>query len=128
MTMIVALAIAGAASARVLFGANGASPAHASEVCIASQYGVGDGYHGRRTASGRIFDTYASDPYTIARPSRNDLGRRFRITNLKTGASIEAVSTDLGPFIAGRCVDLGRAGADALGIGGLGFVRVERLD
>jgi rare lipoprotein A len=105
-----------------------------AEVCTASQYGVGDGYNGRRAASGRIFNTYAGasgredDPYTIARPSRADLGRRFRITNLKNGNSIEALSTDLGPFIAGRCVDLGRAGADALGIGGLGFVRVERLD
>lgn len=112
--------------AAVLAGSVTAS--HAGEICAASQYGVGDGYHGRRTASGRIFDTYARDPYTIARPSRADLGRRFRITNLKNGASIEALSTDLGPFIAGRCVDLGRAGADALGIGGLGFVRVQRLD
>lgn len=103
------------------------APAHA-EVCVASQYGVGDGYHGRRTASGAIFNTYARDPYTIARPSRADLGRRFRITNLRNGASIEALSTDLGPFIAGRCVDLGRAGADTLQIGGLGLVRVERLD
>jgi len=98
-----------------------------AEVCVASQYGVGDGYHGRRTASGRIFDTYATNPYTIARPSRADLGRRFRITNLKNGNAIEAVSTDLGPFIAGRCVDLGRAGANALGMGGLAFVRVERV-
>lgn len=106
----------------------GSVSAHAAEVCVASQYGVGDGYHGRRTASGRIFDTYANNPYTIARPSRADLGRRFRITNLKTGVSIEALSTDLGPFIAGRCVDLGRAGAEALGIGGLGFVRVEPAD
>lgn len=100
----------------------------AAEVCTASQYGVGDGYHGRRTASGRTFDTYATNPYTIARPSRADLGHRFRVTNLKNGNSIEALSTDLGPFIADRCVDLGRAGADALGMDGLAFVRVERLD
>lgn len=105
----------------------------AAEVCVASQYGVGDGYQGRRTASGSRFNTWAGasgrddDPYTIARPSVADLGRRFRVTNIKTGASIEALATDLGPFIAGRCVDLGRAGADALGIGSLGLVRVERL-
>ncbi|WP_409188466.1 septal ring lytic transglycosylase RlpA family lipoprotein [Bradyrhizobium sp. RDM4] len=114
--VLAALALAGAAM-----------PVRA-EVCVASQYGVGDGYHGRRTASGRVFDTYARDPYTIARPSRADLGRSFRITNLRNGAAIEALSTDLGPFIAGRCVDLGRAGAEALGIGGLGWVRVERID
>ncbi|OKO83384.1 hypothetical protein AC629_22775 [Bradyrhizobium sp. NAS80.1] len=91
----------------------------AAEVCVASQYGIGDGYHGRRTASGAIFNTYARTPYTIARPSR---------ANLKNGAVIEALSTDLGPFIAGRCVDLDRAGADALGIGGVGWVRVEHVD
>lgn len=38
------------------------APARA-EVCTASQYGVGDGYHGRRTASGSRFDTYATNPY-----------------------------------------------------------------
>ncbi|MDR6663274.1 rare lipoprotein A (peptidoglycan hydrolase) [Tardiphaga robiniae] len=31
------------------------------ETCIASQYGVGDGYHGRRTASGGRLNTYAAD-------------------------------------------------------------------
>ncbi|MBB4368195.1 hypothetical protein GGD63_000974 [Bradyrhizobium sp. cir1] len=53
----------------------------------------------------------------IARPSRADLCHRFRITNLRNDAAIEALSTELGRFIAGRCADLGRAGADALGIG-----------
>jgi rare lipoprotein A len=30
---------------------------HKIETCTASQYGVGDGYHNRRTASGERFDT-----------------------------------------------------------------------
>ncbi|WP_063683605.1 hypothetical protein [Bradyrhizobium stylosanthis] len=47
--------------------------------------------------------------------------------NLSNGVAIEAVSTDLGPFITGRCVDLGRAGP-TLGISSLGFVMGERLD
>jgi hypothetical protein len=33
----------------------------AAEICIASQYG--DGYHGKRTASGAIFNTYARSLY-----------------------------------------------------------------
>jgi rare lipoprotein A len=33
-----------------------------AETCIASQYGVGDGYHGKRAASGAIFNTYAANP------------------------------------------------------------------
>ena len=28
------------------------------ETCVASRYCVGDGYHGRRTASGERFNTY----------------------------------------------------------------------
>jgi rare lipoprotein A len=32
-------------------------PAHA-ETCVASHYGHHDGYNGRRTADGEIFDTY----------------------------------------------------------------------
>ncbi len=30
-----------------------------AETCTASQYGVGDGYHGKRTASGERFNTHA---------------------------------------------------------------------
>lgn len=99
------------------------APARA-EICIASQYGVGDGYHGRRAADGSIFDTYARDPYTVAHKSHR-FGAVLEITSLASGRSIRAVVTDRGPFVPGRCVDLGRAGADALGIGGLGRVRVD---
>jgi rare lipoprotein A len=79
-----------------------------------------------------VFDTYARDPYTIARPSRADLGRSFRITNLRNGAAIEALSIDLGPFIAGRCVDLNHAGAErsasvgSAGSGSSGWTRDPR--
>jgi peptidoglycan lytic transglycosylase len=47
-----------------------------AETCIASQYGVGDGYHGKRTASGAIFNTYATSPYTVAHKTR--AGRFWR--------------------------------------------------
>ncbi|KRR18141.1 hypothetical protein CQ13_35375 [Bradyrhizobium retamae] len=100
-----------------------APPAHA-ETCIASQYGVGDGYHGRRTASGTRFNTFARDPYTVAHKSR-PFGSSVTITNLSNRRSIRAVVTDRGPFVAGRCIDLGRAGADALGMGGTARVSVQ---
>jgi rare lipoprotein A len=99
------------------------SIAHA-ETCIASQYGVGDGYHGRRTASGAIFNTYATNPYTVAHKTRA-LGSWLQITNLANGRSIRAKVTDRGPFVRGRCIDPGRAGANALGIGGTARVLVE---
>jgi rare lipoprotein A len=58
-----------------------------AETCIASQYGVGDRYHGRRTASGAIFNTYAAKPYTVAHKTR-PLGSFVTITNHANGRSI----------------------------------------
>lgn len=101
-----------------------ASCALAAETCTASQYGVGDGYHGRRTASGARFDTWATSPYTLAHRTR-PFGSFVTITNLANGRSIRAKVTDRGPFVRGRCVDLGRAGANALGMGGTARVMVE---
>lgn len=96
-----------------------------AETCIASQYGVGDGYHGKRTASGSIFNTYASSPYTVAMKKPQPLGSEVTVTNLRNGKSIRALVTDRGPFVRGRCVDLGRAGANALGMGGTARVSVQ---
>jgi rare lipoprotein A len=95
-----------------------------AETCIASQYGVGDGYHGRRTASGERFNTHATSPYTLAHRSRA-FGSFVTVTNLANGRSIRAKVSDRGPFVRGRCVDLGRAGANAIGMGGTARVRVE---
>lgn len=105
----------------------GAAPlAHAGETCVASHYGVGDGYHGGRVACRGLgpFNTYATSPYTVAHRTAA-CGSWLRITSTASGRSIRARVTDRGPFVRGRCVDLGIAGARALGIGGLGRVRVE---
>jgi rare lipoprotein A len=99
------------------------SSAHA-ETCIASQYGVGDGYHGKRAANGSRFNTYATSPYTVAHKTRA-FGSSVTVTNLANGRSIHAIVTDRGPFVRGRCIDLGRAGANALGMGGTARVSVE---
>ncbi|MCK1684230.1 septal ring lytic transglycosylase RlpA family protein [Bradyrhizobium sp. 147] len=101
-----------------------ASSSAVAEICQASQYGVGDGYHGRRTASGARFNTFAADPYTVAHKSR-PFGSVVTITNLRNGRSIRAVVNDRGPYVRGRCVDLGRAGAIALGMGAVARVSVE---
>lgn len=97
-----------------------------AETCIASQYGIGDGEHGGPVACRGLgpFNTYATSPYTVAHKTRA-CGSKVTITNLANGKSITAIITDRGPFIAGRCVDLGRAGANAIGMGGLAKVRLE---
>ena len=115
---------------RVLFAVvlllAGAAPAQSGETCIASHYGIGDGYHGGRVACRGLgpFNTYATNPYTVAHRTAQ-CGSWLRITSLTTGRTIRARVTDRGPFIKGRCVDLGIAGARALGMGGLARVRVE---
>lgn len=92
-----------------------------AETCIASQYGVGDGYNGRRTASGERFNTYA---LTAAHRTRR-LGSRVVVTNLANGRTVAVRINDRGPFVKGRCIDLSRAAANAIGMGGLARVSVQ---
>lgn len=96
------------------------SPARA-ETCIASQYGVGDGYHGKRTASGERFNTYA---LTAAHRTRG-FGSAVTVTNLSNGRTVRVRISDRGPWVKGRCIDLSRAAANAIGMGGLARVSVQ---
>lgn len=91
------------------------------ETCIASQYGIGDGYHGKRTASGTIFNTYG---LTAAHRTRR-FGSRVQVTNLSNGRTVSVLINDRGPFVKGRCIDLSRAAAIAIGMGGLAKVTVR---
>jgi rare lipoprotein A len=92
-----------------------------AETCEASQYGVGDGYHGKRTASGERFNTYA---LTAAHKTRR-FGSTVTVTNLANGRSVVVRLNDRGPFVAGRCIDLSRAAANAIGMGGTARVSVR---
>ncbi|MBR1198808.1 septal ring lytic transglycosylase RlpA family protein [Bradyrhizobium sp. AUGA SZCCT0158] len=92
-----------------------------SETCTASQYGIGDGYHGRRTASGERFNTHAM---TAAHRTRA-FGSLVMVTNLRNGRSVSVRITDRGPFVRGRCIDLSNAAARAIGMGGLARVTVQ---
>jgi rare lipoprotein A len=67
------------------------APAYA-ETCIASQYGVGDGYHGKHAANGSIFNTYATNPYTVAHKTHR-FGTVLTITNLGNRRTIQAASS-----------------------------------
>lgn len=91
------------------------------ETCVASHYGVGDGYHGRRTASGERFNTHAM---TAAHRTRR-FGSHVTVTNLRNGRSVRVRISDRGPFIKGRCIDLSYAAARAIGMDGLAKVSVQ---
>ncbi|MEO6027680.1 MAG: septal ring lytic transglycosylase RlpA family protein [Candidatus Binatia bacterium] len=87
----------------------------------ASWYGAW--HRGRPTASGARFDEHA---LTAAHPTL-PLGTRATVTNLATGASIDVVVNDRGPYVYGRDIDLSRAAAQAIGVirAGSAAVRIE---
>lgn len=98
-----------------------ASAVARAETCIASHYGVGDGYGGRRTASGERMNPQAMTAAHRTLP----FGTQVTVTDLRTGRSISVRINDRGPFVRGRCIDLSYGAARALGMGGTARVSVQ---
>ena len=88
-------------------------------VGMASWYGAF--HHGRRTASGEVFDMHALTAAHRTLP----LGTRVRVTNLWNGRSVEVRVNDRGPFIKDRILDVSRGAAAALGAVDDGVFAVE---
>ena len=76
--------------------------AEAANCTSASFYGLGDGFHGRLTASGQTFNAYGN---TVAHPWL-PFGTRLRVTNPSTGRSVVVRVNDRGPFVASRGMDM----------------------
>ncbi len=91
-----------------------------SETCIASHYGIGDGYGGRRTASGERMNPGAM---TAAHRSAA-FGTRLRVAH--GGKSVVVRVNDRGPFVRGRCIDLSYGAARSIGCGGTCRVIVSK--
>ncbi len=72
---------------------------------IASWYGPK--FHGRRTASGEVFDMYQLTAAHRWLP----FGTLVRVTNLENGLSVVVRINDRGPFVKGRIIDLSYAAA-----------------
>lgn len=87
----------------------------------ASWYGLGDGYHGRKTASGEIFNTYAM----TAAHKKLKFGTIVRVTNLKNEKWVDVKINDRGPFVKGRVIDLSYAAKNKIDMGGVAQVKLE---
>jgi rare lipoprotein A len=91
-----------------------------TEKGLASWYG--EPYHGRRTASGEIYDMHemTAAHRTLA------FGTMVRVERRDTGAEVKVRITDRGPFIKGRIIDLSYAAAKKidLDIDGVAPVKV----
>ncbi|HSV55223.1 MAG TPA: septal ring lytic transglycosylase RlpA family protein [Burkholderiaceae bacterium] len=74
-------------------------------------------FHGRRTASGEIYDM---NRLTAAHPSL-PFGTVVRVRSLVNGREVDVRINDRGPHLAGRIIDLSRAAAEALGLGAAGL-------
>jgi rare lipoprotein A len=92
-----------------------ATPAHA-ERCLASWY-----FEGTHTANGERF---RPDGLTAAHRTL-PFGTRVRVTY--RGRSVVVRINDRGPFIRGRCLDLSRGAARALGLDGVATVTIEQV-
>ncbi len=103
-------------------GESGFSAPGFAEVGEASWYGSSeDGFEGRPTANGEIFD-----PERLTCAHRTlPLGSHVEIENLETRRSLIVRVNDRGPFIRGRIVDVSRRAARELGFIGRGTAKVR---
>ena len=92
---------------------------HLLEVGKASWYGLQ--FQGHKTSSGERFDM---NDLTCAHRTL-PLGSWLKVTNLRNKKSVLVRVNDRGPMVDDRVIDLSYAAAQAVGINGLGKVKLE---
>jgi rare lipoprotein A len=80
-----------------------------------------DKFHGRKTASGEIFDKRAMTAAHRTLPFRT----KVKVTNLANGKSVVVTINDRGPFARNRILDLSPAAAREIGLGTQGTVKAK---
>lgn len=68
----------------------------------ASHYGIGDGYHGQRTASGERFNAYGISAAHRTLP----FGTKVKVVNKSNGKVVITRINDRGPYAHDRDIDL----------------------
>jgi rare lipoprotein A len=93
-----------------------------TEEGVASWYGGRDGFEGKPTASGEIYDS----SLLTAAHRELPLGTVVDVSNLDNENTVRVRINDRGPFVFGRVIDLSRAAAERIGLigPGTGPVRV----
>ena len=86
---------------------------------LASWYG--EPFHGRKTASGEVYDM---DKISAAHKTL-PLHTWVEVRNLDNNRSMTLRINDRGPFVSGRVIDLSRAAARELGVIGPGVAQVR---
>jgi len=88
---------------------------------IASWYGDGDDFNGKRTANGEIYDM---DKLTAAHKTLS-FHTLVEVENAENGKKVTVRINDRGPFIEGRIIDLSREAAKRIDIFGQGTAPVR---
>jgi rare lipoprotein A len=101
------------------------APARSGDTAIVVASWYGPSFHGRRTASGQVFD---QDRLTAAHKTL-PFGTKLRVTNLRNGRSVLVTVTDRGPYVRNRQLDVSRGAARRLGLiqRGTAPVLIEKL-
>lgn len=87
---------------------------------LASYYA--EPYHGRRTASGEVFDTYQQ---LTAAHRTLPFNTVVRVTNEENGKDVQVRINDRGPFVDGRVIDLSLKAAREIDMQRAGVARVK---
>ena len=93
-----------------------------SVVGIASFYGKE--FHGRKTASGEVYDMYKLTAAHRTLP----FGTKVKVVNLLNGRSVTVRINDRGPFKKERVIDLSFEAARRIGISGTAKVKLIILN
>jgi rare lipoprotein A len=119
MAAIPALALLAGCSRAVVTSPPAPPGLGGEEVGMASWYGAP--HHGRRTASGEVYDMHQLTAAHRTLP----FGTRVLVTNRDTSQSAELRVNDRGPFVEGRILDVSYAAARLLGAVGPGIIPVR---
>ena len=95
------------------------SVAAETQIVVASYYA--NSLHGRRTASGTLYNKYEMTCAHKTLP----FGTILKVRNPKNDSVVYVKVTDRGPLIKGRSIDLSYAAARELDMIGRGVIRVE---
>lgn len=109
--------------ATLVLGWNQAQPSYCQELGLRQMFaGIASFYaeqfHGRRTASGAVFDM---NKLTCAHKFL-PFGTKLLVKNTRNGKTVTVTVNDRGPYVGSRVLDLSKAAARAIGMTGIAKV------
>lgn len=100
------------------------SETDSGQMIIASFYGQGDGFSGKKTANGERFD-----PNLLTAAHRTlPYGTKLKLTNPENGKSVTVRINDRGPYVRNRDLDISYQAAQNLGVVEKGVFKLKLVE